>query len=109
MGYRMHVFKQREIALENEYFYRETMSYRNKIQRTRIFGLMLADSMGFNDDAADRYADSLVDMYADTRSDSDLIDRVLCDLHDIGIAEHPDFISKKLDEAEKLAEEEYSF
>jgi len=105
MGYRMHVFKQREIALENEYFYRETMSYRNKIQRTRIFGLMLADSMGFNDDAADRYADSLVDMYADTRSDSDLIDRVLCDLHDIGIAEQP----RKLGEAENLAEAEYSF
>jgi hypothetical protein len=103
------LFKQRAQALENEYFHRETMAYRNQMQRTRIFGLMLADAMGFDDDRADEYANTLVDLFADTRSDEILLDQVLCDLQDIGIYEKTSILEAKLMEAERLAEEEYSF
>jgi hypothetical protein len=102
----MKVLQAREEALENEYIYRHSLSFRLLSHRTRILGLMVADAMGLDDTDADEYAQKLVGIYARNYSDDDVVDEIICDLHDIGISELRSEIHRKMREAELMADED---
>ena len=102
----MKVLQAREEALENEYAYRHSLSFRMLSHRTRILGLMIADALGLDDTGADEYAQKLVGIYARNYSDDDVVDEIICDLHDIGVAELRSEIFRKIREAELMADED---
>ncbi len=101
------IFYDREEALENEFFHRNAVTFRLLSQRTRIFAMQLASDMGMSDVVCEQYATDLVGVFAECFDDEALIDRVLCDLHDIGIAEHRLVIERRLREAELVADGDF--
>ena len=101
----MRVLEVREATLEGEYFHRHSVTFRLKAHRTRLFAATLADEMAKEDQEAAQYIEDTVAYFGENPSDEALIDKVLCDLHDIGIAESRAVIQKKLMQAELYADE----
>jgi hypothetical protein len=102
----MRVLQARQEAFENEFSYRHSLSFRMLSHRTRILGLMIADAIGLGDDETEEYAQKLVSIYGRNYNDDDVVDEVICDLHEIGISELRSEIYRKLREAELMADED---
>lgn len=104
----MGVLQNRQDAFEGNYFHNHELSFLDKSRRTRLFALDLADAMGYDLAEAEQYSARLIAIFAENGgSDQALIDQVLCDLHDIGIAESRVFIEKRLLRAEVEADKIY--
>lgn len=101
----MRIFADRAFAQENAHIHAQSLSYRLLSHRTKLFGQRIAEELGYYGPDADDYANSLVEHFAETDSDESLVDRVLCDLYDLGIAEERDVIARKLHEAEILSDD----
>jgi hypothetical protein len=100
----MRVLKNRLQSFEIEHLIGKEQDFLQRIRTIRLFGLDLADSMSLDQSTAESYAGKLVGIYTENNSNADsVLDQVLCDLHDIGIAEHRSYLEQKLAAASEAA------
>ncbi|MFN5589191.1 MAG: ATPase inhibitor subunit zeta [Holosporales bacterium] len=97
----MSIFPDREKALENEFFNRQIQDIRHQVASIRRFAHCLGRSMGYNDEAAEKYADTLAGLYAERSRPADVLDRVLCDLANLGVSEPRAVLREKLAQAQQ--------
>lgn len=105
----MKLFAEREMAMESAYVHAHTLSFRLLSHRTSLFARRIADELGYYADEADNYVNGLVEYYAETDCDESLVDRVLCDLYDLGIMEERSVIVRKLREAELVSDDDHLY
>jgi hypothetical protein len=102
-GCGMSMFADREKALENEFFNRQVQGNRQQVAAIRRFANLLGRAMGYNDEAAENYSDTLAGLYAERSRPADVLDRVLCDLANLGIPEPRAVLREKLAQAQQDA------
>ena len=100
----MSFLKARGDALQYIHVQEHATTYKLLTHRTKIFALQIADYMNMSAEAADDYAQNILDVYIETCDDHLLLDRVLDDLQSIGVSEHRSVLEKYLRQADDQAD-----
>jgi len=76
----MTTFDNREKAFENKFAHDETLIFKARARRNRLFGEWLAGEMGLSGDAVKEYAGSVITADLEEDGDDDVIRKVVADV-----------------------------
>ncbi len=104
----MNGFDDREKGFEAKYKVDQEKEFKVTARRNRLLGAWAAELMGLNGDAADAYAKDVVASDFIKPGDSDVVEKVLADFGDKGVAVDETALRKKMEELLALAREQLS-
>ena len=91
-------FDTREKAFEDKYAHDEEMLFKARARRNKLFGLYIAELLGLSGDAAENYAQDVIEADLKEAGDEDIYEKIMPDLEKAGsdISRHR--LEKKLEE-----------
>jgi hypothetical protein len=104
----MNGFDDREKGFEAKYKVDQENQFKVIARGNRLLGAWAAEQMGLSGDAADSYAKEVVESDFEKPGDDDVVQKVLGDLGDKGIAIDEAALRKKMDELRAVAREQLS-
>lgn len=104
----MNGFDDREKGFEAKYKVDQEKEFKVTARRNRLLGAWAAELMGLNGDAADAYAKDVVASDFIKPGDGDVVEKVLGDFGDKGVAVDETALRKKMEELQALAREQLS-
>lgn len=102
----MTTFDDRENAFENKYAHDQELEFKAVARRNKLLGLWAAEKLGLPEGDHAAYAKDVVIADLDAPGDDDLIQKVLKDFHDAGIAVDEKEIRQQLLRLLPLAKEQ---
>jgi len=96
-------FKERERSMEAKWAHDENLRFRAATRRNKLLGLWAAEAIGLEGAAADRYANTLLDLEVRGAQDEDLVQKIHEDFasHKAAYSQH--YIRRKMDELAAIA------
>ncbi len=76
----MTTFDNREKAFEDKFAHDETLNFKARARRNRLFGEWLAGEMGMSGDEVKQYAGSVITADLEEEGDDDVIRKVVADV-----------------------------
>jgi hypothetical protein len=104
----MNGFDDREKGFEAKYKVDQENQFKVIARGNRLLGAWAAEQMGLSGEAADTYAKEVVESDFEKPGDDDVVQKVLGDLGDKGIAIDEPALRKKMDELRAVAREQLS-
>lgn len=104
----MNGFNDREKGFEAKYKVDQENEFKIIARGNRLLGAWAAEQMGLNGDAADTYAKEVVESDFEKPGDDDVVEKVLGDFANKGIAIDESALRKKMDELRAVAREQLS-
>ena len=102
----MNGFEDREKGFEAKYRVDQELEFKIIARRNRLLGAWAAELIGLSGEASDNYAKEVVAADFDRPGDDDVLEKVLKDLTDKGVAMDKAGLRKKMDELKAVAREQ---
>ena len=104
----MNGFDDREKGFEEKYRVDQENKFKVIARGNRLLGAWAAEQMGLSGDAAENYAKAVVESDFTKPGDDDVVEKVLADFGDKGIAIDETALRKKMGELRAVAREQLS-
>lgn len=92
----MTTFDNREKAFEDKFAHDETLTFKARARRNRLFGEWLAGEMGLSGDAVKEYAGSVITADLEEEGDDDVIRKVVADVEASSVSFTAEQLTAKL-------------
>lgn len=102
----MNGFEDREKGFEAKYRVDQENEFKVIARGNRLLGAWAAEQMGLSGDAIDSYAKEVVEADFERPGDDDVVEKVIADLGNKGVATDEAAIRKKLDEFRAIARQQ---
>jgi hypothetical protein len=99
-------FEDREKGFEAKYRLDEETKFRARARRNVLLGLWVAEKLGITGDAAHAYAREVVAADLERPGDDDVIEKVMTDIRNKGVAVDARTVASQLAEFGKMAREQ---
>lgn len=83
---RMSTFDDREKGFERKYVLDEEQTFKASVRRNKLLGLWAAEKLGKSGDAANAYAQEVIDSDFEHHGDDDVVGKVMADFKKAGVA-----------------------
>ncbi len=99
--------QEREQAFEAQYKLNEEQNFKIRARRDRLFGAWVASQIGLTGEEADAYAVNAAKIDLEAAGDSNLIDKVVADLKEVGKSFSNDALLEALTDALHKAQQSF--
>jgi hypothetical protein len=104
----MNGFEDREKGFEAKYRVDQEHEFKVNARRNKLLGVWAAELMGLDGEASETYAKDVVVADFEKPGDDDVVEKVLKDLADKGVAMDEAAIRKKMGELQAVAREQFA-